>query len=279
MGLFVGQKADVHVPFFLEGHGDDAGSVQFLVDDPAAHGIAVEPDQQVEQGGPVSDPDVFAADQGAEDLFGKIEGVVVSLDVRQVGIGSQFFHGNAVPSRQGVGRVEEHMGPGHEQFPEHQVVGLEDFLEDGFVESIVVQDADFTAHVGHIVDDGVGLGLLEAEIVGIAPVLFDQIHKGVHRKGIVLGGHGEFLLAPGLFLVPGFQEICLFQHLPGIAQEDFPVPGQVDPLVGPFKDLDAHFPFQFPDHLGEAGLGDEQGLGRSAEGSGFGNGHNIAQLL
>lgn len=55
MGLFVGQKADVHVPFFLEGHGDDAGSVQFLVDDPAAHGIAVEPDQQVEQGGPVSD--------------------------------------------------------------------------------------------------------------------------------------------------------------------------------------------------------------------------------
>ena len=133
--------------------------------------------------------------------------------------------------------------------------------------------------MGHIVDDGVGLGLLEAEIVGIAPVLFDQIHKGVHRKGIVLCGHGEFLLAPGLFLVPGFQEICLFQHLPGIAQEDFPVPGQVDPLVGPFKDLDAHFPFQFPDHLGEAGLGDEQGFGRSAEGSGFGNGYNIAQLL
>lgn len=127
------------------------------------------------------------------------------------------------------------MGLGHEQLPEHQVIGLEDLLEDGLVEIVVVEDPDFTAHMGHIVDDGVSLGLLETEIVGFPPVFLDQIHKGIHRKGIVLGGNGELLLASRLFLIPGFQEVCLFQHLPSIPQENFSFLGQVDPLVGPLK--------------------------------------------
>lgn len=95
----------------------------------------------------------------------------------------------------------------------------------------------------------------------------------------MLGGNGELLLASRLFLIPGFQEVCLFQHLPSIPKENFSFLGQVDPLVGPLINLDAHLPFQFPDHLGQAGLGDEQGFGRPAESPRLCNGHNIAQLL
>ena len=55
--------------------------------------------------------------------------------------------------------------------------------------------------------------------------------------------------------------------------------GEKDPFVGSFKDLDAHFIFQFLYGFRKAWLGDEEGLGSAAQGTCFGNGDDIAQLL
>lgn len=43
--------------------------------------------------------------------------------------------------------------------------------------------------------------------------------------------------------------------------------GEKDPFVGPFKDLDAHFIFQFLYGFRKAWLGDEEGLGSAAQGT------------
>ena len=55
--LLMGQKANVHIALLPQGYGNNAFPVQVLVDDPAAYGIAIEPNQQVEQGSPVGYPD------------------------------------------------------------------------------------------------------------------------------------------------------------------------------------------------------------------------------
>ena len=50
------------------------------------------------------------------------------------------------------------------------------------------QDSDLTSHVSHILDDLIGLGLPETEIVLLLSILLDQIYKGIDRKGIMLCG-------------------------------------------------------------------------------------------
>ena len=94
----------------VQGHGHDVRAVQGAVDDAAANGIAVQADEQVEQGGPVADHDLLGALQGAQDLLGEVEGVVLPLLIGQPGVGGQVVQGDGRATGQGICFADEHVG-------------------------------------------------------------------------------------------------------------------------------------------------------------------------
>src|SRR5690606_18060123 len=74
----VPDPADLDALVHLERHGHD-GRVQVVGDDPGGDRVAVQPDHQVEDRGPIADPDVLRGRARGEDLLGEVEGVVGPL--------------------------------------------------------------------------------------------------------------------------------------------------------------------------------------------------------
>ena len=142
---------------------------------------------------------------------------MVPLNVGKVGIWFQVFHGDLISIMEGMGIGNEDVGGCRKELMEDEVVGLEELFQDGTVEVVHIEDADFTFHIRHITDDFIGLCFLKTKIVGVAAVFLDEVDKGIDRKGVVLGRNTKFLLAAGLGLIVGFKECGLFQDLTGIA--------------------------------------------------------------
>lgn len=94
--LFVDQVTDLHVIVHQQGNGPDVRAVECFADDTAANGVAVQPDEQIEQGGAVAHLNILFAVQRAEDLLRKVERVVFALFVGQARIKSKIFQ------RQGI---------------------------------------------------------------------------------------------------------------------------------------------------------------------------------
>lgn len=94
--LFVDQVTDLHVIVHQQGNGPDVRAVECFADDTAANGVAVQPDEQIEQGGAVAHLNILFAVQRAEDLLRKVERVVFALLVGQARIRSKIFQ------RQGI---------------------------------------------------------------------------------------------------------------------------------------------------------------------------------
>ena len=155
----------------------------------------------------------------------------------------------------------------------------DDLAQNGLVVVVQVEDADLAAEMGNILDDLVGLGLPDAEIVFLAAVLFQQLYKSFHGKGIVLGRNAELMPGRGGAQIFFLDEPHLRQHLPCIPQKDIPLRGQHDAPVGAVKDSQTEFLFQFMDGIGQAGLGNIEFLCGLTDGSGIGHSRYIAKLL
>ena len=69
-------------------------------------------------------------------------------------------------------------------------------------------------------------------------MLLQQVHKGLHREGIVLGGHAEPVSPGGGTGVALFNQVGLLQHLADIAQKLVPRGGEDHAPVGPAEDGD-----------------------------------------
>lgn len=112
----------------------------------------------------------------------------------------------------------------------HGSVHLQGFCNDVAAVQPMVDDADFTFSVGHIFDNLSSLGFPNNKIVLIRIVLLNQVHKGIHRKGIVLAGNGEFR-TPSFAVSEVFLHIlCLFQQHSGKGQQFFPLTSYGYPL-------------------------------------------------
>lgn len=75
--FLVGDVADFHIIVRRQRHRHNVLAVEGLVNHAAANGVAVEPNEQVKQRGPVADLNVLSAAAGGEYLFGEIEGIVL----------------------------------------------------------------------------------------------------------------------------------------------------------------------------------------------------------
>ena len=86
------------------------------------------------------------------------------------------------------------MGLCGEERRESQIVFPDDLAQNGFIVVVQIEYAHLTAQLCNILNDLIGLRLPNAEIIFLSAVFFQQLHKGFHGKGIVLGRHAELML-------------------------------------------------------------------------------------
>ena len=55
--------------FDIKGNGDDVIPVEIAVEDPGRNGVAIQPNQEIKEGSPVTDDDGFLMMLLREDLF------------------------------------------------------------------------------------------------------------------------------------------------------------------------------------------------------------------
>ena len=79
MHAFVGNIANFHVIIYPKKTRNDIRSIEGIVDDSAANGIAVQADEEIEERGAVANEDILFALERTLDFLGKIEGIVVAL--------------------------------------------------------------------------------------------------------------------------------------------------------------------------------------------------------
>ena len=78
---------------------------------------------------------------------------------------------------EGMGIGNEDVGGCRKELMEDEVVGLEELFQDGTVEVVHIEDADFTFHIRHITDDFIGMGLLKSKFVGVSYVFLYEVYK------------------------------------------------------------------------------------------------------
>ena len=175
--------------------------------------------------------------------------------------------------------AEKHMGVGGKQGRKIQIGSPQQLLQRRTIKVIEIQQADLAFALCHILNDLVGLRLSQREVVAVAAPLPDQVHKGVHRKGIVLGRHTKGLLTHRVALVAAFQQRRLLQNLASVRQEHLAFFGHDHALIGAVEQGQVHFALQLLNGGTQAGLGHKQRLGRPADGTALRHLDHIFQLL
>ena len=110
--------------------------------------------------------------------------------------------------------------------------------------------------MGDILDDLIGLGLADSEIVLFSAVLVKQFDEGFNGERIVLGGDAELVLDRSSSKVSLLDQTGLLDDLSGISEKFFSLGGDENALIGALKNRDAKFVFQFVNRGGQTGLGD-----------------------
>ena len=175
--------------------------------------------------------------------------------------------------------AEKYMRVGGKQGRKIQIGSPQQLLQRRTIKVIEIQQADLAFALCHIFNDLVGLRLSQREVVAVAAPLPDQVHKGVHRKGIVLGRHTKGLLTHRVALVAAFQQRRLLQNLASIRQKHLAFFGHDHALIGAVKQGQVHFALQLLNGGTQAGLGHKQRLGRPADGTALRHLDHIFQLF
>ena len=177
--------------------------------------------------------------------------------------------------------VLPHVGVGLavDQVVELQVAFLEQVGDVLAVEIAQVQDADFALEACHVVDDFLGLGFAESEVVVVQVELLDHFHEGLDGKGVVLRGYGEFLLLVHGVAVAFEDCFVVVVQLACLRHELFAFGGERDAAAGAVENYDADFLFEVADGGGERRLRNEQVLGGLVERAHLGDADGVTELL
>ena len=261
------------------GHGDVIADVQLLADDAAAQGVGVQAHHEVQHRGPVTALDDAGIFAGGQQFLGQIEAAVVPLLKGKAGIGRQVLKGDGAALGQGMLAPQVHIGGTVDQVGEGQARGAHQLFQGAAVEVVEVQDADLAAGGGHVLQHRLGAGLADGKVVFAHVEAAGHLHKGLDRKGIMLGGHGKLLPPSPLLAVYVHQVHVLAVHLPGIGQKARALRRQRHPALGAVENGDADLLFQFLNGAGQGGLGHVQALRRLVQRSRFRYLDHVVQLL
>lgn len=193
-------------------------------------------------------------ENGAEDLLRKIEGIMLALFERQVGVILEIRQGNALFGRQWIADAHKDMRFCFEQRMELQLILPQNFLECIAVERIQIEDADFTLETLDVFDDFMGACLTQRELVFIRSTLFDHVHECADSERVMLGRNGTQLFGRFFVEVTLFQQFGLLDHLLGILQKFAAFRCQCDAFGGPDEQFQADFFLQVLDGIREARL-------------------------
>ncbi|MPM85136.1 hypothetical protein SDC9_132213 [bioreactor metagenome] len=251
----------------LQGDCRNVVAVEVGADDAGGNRIAVQPDHQVEHGGPVSHLDAFFMKLGAENLLRKIEGVIFPLLVGQAGVVLQILQRDILPLCKGACAAGKNMGLGGKQGVKRQIALPQKLFNDLAVKRVQIENSNFAAQGSDGLHNIMGLRFPHGQLIFVGVGFADHADKGVHRKGVMLGRDAEHPAGRLLAEIPPLQKIRLLNHLPGIAQKFHAVLRQGHALGGPGEQLHAGFGFQLLDGAGQAGLRQKKIVRRLADGT------------
>ena len=175
--------------------------------------------------------------------------------------------------------AHEHMGPQPGQLVELQVPALQNPANEVLRHVRDKNHAQVALLLGHLLDHGGHLHLLEADLdAGLLPQV-QELHERLGAEGIALGGDGEadpvFRLA--LAVIAG--DLAAALHDGGDLVQQLPaVLRQRHAPVGAVEDGDAQLLLHLGNGAGQGGLGHKQVLGRPVDGAAAVDLQNVAHL-
>ena len=135
-----------------------------------------------------------------------------------------------------------------------QIILPEQLFQCRPVKRILIQNSKFTFKISYIRDHFLGLRLINGKFIFIHSELPDQLHKRLHRKGIVLHGNTEFLFLRSSPDKAILDQLILLQKLPGITEKFLPLRRRNHSLAGTPKNLKTNLILKFPDRAGKIRL-------------------------
>ena len=172
-----------------------------FADNAGAKRVTIEAHHQVQHGGTVVRLDGLVVFVCTQDFFGEVVVAAFALFKRKARVFGQVFEIHVRLFGERV--VFPHVGVGLaiNQFLENKVVFLEQVGDVLAVEIAQVDDADFAAEAGYIVDDFFCLCFADGEFVIVDVEFLGHVHERLDGKGIVLCRNGEALFLLFFFTV------------------------------------------------------------------------------
>ena len=108
--------------FDIKGNGDDVIPIEIAVEDPSRNGVAIQTNQEIKEGRPVTDDDGFLMMLLREDLFWEVEGVVSPLVIAKVWEIFQIRQVDDLLLGKGIGLADKDMGLRCKEVGSNQVI-------------------------------------------------------------------------------------------------------------------------------------------------------------
>ena len=139
--------------FDIKRNRDDIISIEIAIEDPGRNGVAIQTDQEIKEGSPVTDDDRFLMMFLREDLFWEVEGVVGSLVIAKVWEIFQIWQVDDLLLGQGIGLADKDMRLRCKEVGSNQVIIIQHLREDISVVAIQKEYANFASEILDVIDD------------------------------------------------------------------------------------------------------------------------------
>ena len=141
----MGNVTNFHVVINSQRNCNNVWSVELLVNKASADGVAVQTNNQVKDGGAVSDHDVLIAIKCCQKLLREIERIVFALLVRKTRVGGKIVECYRGALCQRIIFSYKDAWFTLKQWRENQALILQRFSNNALVERVEVKDAYFTS--------------------------------------------------------------------------------------------------------------------------------------
>ena len=139
--------------FDIKGNGDDVVSVEIAVEDPGRNGVAIQTNQEIKEGRPVTDDDGFLMMLLREDLFWEVEGIVGPLVIAKVWEIFQIRQVNDLLLGKRIGLADKDMRSSFKETSIGKSVIVKHFSQDISVVAIQKEYANFASEILDVIDD------------------------------------------------------------------------------------------------------------------------------
>ena len=148
--LFVQHISNVHGFLFGERNRNDVIPVEILWKNTAGNGISVQTKHKVDNRAPVIHANFFLCRNGTEQLLGKINGFILSLNKIKARLGGKIMERDAFLLGQRMVLLQKHMGLGRKQFGKDQTVFLHYLPHNRFIFMGQIENPQIADPVFHI---------------------------------------------------------------------------------------------------------------------------------